>query len=308
MTYENSERVEAVRRFGRFYTKYLGVLEEGLIKSPFPLPEARLIYELAHHGETTAGQLGDELGLDPGYVSRLIRRLNEQGVVDKTPCEADGRVSLLSLTDEGMNAFARLNDASRRQVESMLGELADADQQRLIHAMSTIENVLLAQPEVRVPYILRPHQPGDMGWVVQRHGVLYNREYGWDEHFEALVAEIVAQFIQKFDPKRERCWIAEKDGANVGSVFLVRKTATTAQLRLLLVEAEARGLGIGKRLVSECTRFARQVGYKKIMLWTNDCLHAARRIYEAEGYRLVKEEPHHSYGHDLVGQFWELLL
>jgi DNA-binding MarR family transcriptional regulator len=277
----------------------LGYLEEGLLKSPFPLPEARLIYEIAHHGETSAGDLGQELCLDGGYVSRLVRSLNEQGIVDKRQSESDGRVTLLSLSEQGMNVFAGLNAASRNQVEQMLEALSDADQQRLVQAMGTIEQVLGAGPEHRVPYILRPHQPGDMGWVVQRHGILYNREYGWDEHFEALVAEIVARFIKNFDSKRERCWIAEKDGANVGSVFL---------LRLLLVEPEARGLGVGKRLVSECTRFARQVRYEKIMLWTNDVLHAARHIYEAEGYRLVKEEAHHSFGHDLVGQFWELTL
>jgi DNA-binding MarR family transcriptional regulator/GNAT superfamily N-acetyltransferase len=305
---ESSERIEPVRRFGRFYTRYLGFLEEGLLKSPFPLPEARLIYEIAHHGETTAGELGEELGLDPGYVSRLLRRLNEQGIVDKRPSTSDGRVTLLTLTEEGLNAFANLNGASRSQIEGMLGGLTDADQQRLVQAMSTIESVLGAEPEHRVPYILRPHQPGDMGWVVQRHGVLYNREYGWDEQFEALVAEIVSRFINDFDPKRERCWIAEKDGVNVGSVFLIRNTDSVAQLRLLLVEPEARGLGVGKRLVSECTRFARQARYEKIMLWTNDVLHAARHIYELEGYGLVKEEPHHSFGHDLVGQFWELTL
>ena len=308
MSAETSERIEAVRRFTRFYTRHLGVLAEGLLQSPFPLPEARLIYEIAHHVETTTAELGAELGLDSGYVSRLVRRLHEQGVVDKKPSKSDGRVTLLSLTEEGMSAFARLNSASRNQVGNMISELSDADQQRLVQAMSTVERVLGAEPEHRVPYILRPHQLGDIGWVVQRHGVLYNREYGWDDQFEALVAEIVARFIQKFDPKRERCWIAEKDGANVGSVFLVRNTESVAQLRLLLVAPEARGLGIGKRLVSECTRFARQVGYEKIMLWKNDVLHAARHLYEVEGYRLVKEEPHHSFGHDLVGQFWEIVL
>ena len=303
-----SETIEAVRRFTRFYTRQLGVLDEGLLKSPFPLPEARLIYEIAHHVETTTAELSVELGLDPGYVSRLVRRHHEQGVVDKKPSTSDGRVTLLSLTDEGLSTFARLNTSSRDQVGKMLSELTDADQQRLVFAMGTIERVLGAEPEHRVPYILRPHQPGDMGWVVQRHGVLYNREYGWDDRFEALVATTTARFIQEFDPRRERCWIAEKDGANVGSVFLVRNEESVAQLRLLLVEPEARGLGIGKRLVSECTRFARQVGYKKILLWTNDVLFAARHLYEAEGYRMVKEEPHHSFGHDLIGQFWELSL
>jgi len=300
--------VEDVRRFGRFYTRYIGALHEGLLESPYPLPSARLIYEIAHHEQPSATQLGNELGLDPGYISRLIRRLHEEGIVDKESSAEDGRVTLLSLTEAGNEAFAKLNAASRSQVERMLGRLSDTDQQRLVQAMRVIEHLLGARPENRVAYILRPHQPGDMGWVVQRHGILYNREYGWDEQFEGLVAEIVSRFIRNFDPKRERCWIAEKDGENVGCVFLVSKSESVAQLRLLLVEPKARGLGIGKRLVTECSRFARQVGYHTIMLWTNDVLHAARHLYETEGYRLVKEEPHHSYGHDLVGQFWELAL
>jgi DNA-binding MarR family transcriptional regulator/predicted N-acetyltransferase YhbS len=302
------QHVEAVRRFGRFYTRYIGALQEGLLEGPYPLPAARVIYEIAHHEQTSATELGDELGLDPGYISRLIRRLHEEGIVEKRSSAEDGRVTLLSLTEAGNDAFAKLNSASRSQVERMLGTLSDTDQQRLVQAMGVIEHLLGAEPEDRVAYLLRPHQPGDMGWVVQRHGVLYNREYGWDDRFEGLVAEIVAGFIQDFDPKRERCWIAEKDGENVGSVFLVRKSESASQLRLLLVEPEARGLGIGKRLVTECTRFARQVGYQTITLWTNDVLHAARHLYEGEGYRLVKEEQHRSFGHDLVGQFWELAL
>jgi DNA-binding MarR family transcriptional regulator/N-acetylglutamate synthase-like GNAT family acetyltransferase len=301
-------RVEAVRRFGRFYTRYIGALQEGLLDSPYPLPAARLIYEIAHHEQTSATELGESLGLDPGYVSRLLRLLHEEGIVDKNPSLKDRRVTLLSLTEAGNDAFARLNAASQSQAGRILGTLSDTDQQRLVQAMGVIEQLLGAEPEDRVAYILRPHQPGDMGWVVQRHGVLYNREYGWDDSFEALVAEIVARFIQSFEPKRERCWIAEKDGESVGCVFLVRKSERQAQLRLLLVEPKARGLGIGKRLVAETTRFARQVGYRSIMLWTNDVLHAARHLYEAEGYRLVKEEAHHSFGHDLVGQFWELEL
>jgi DNA-binding MarR family transcriptional regulator/N-acetylglutamate synthase-like GNAT family acetyltransferase len=302
------QQIEAVRRFGRFYTGYIGVLREGLLDSPYPLPEARLIYELAHHQQTTATELGDELGLDAGYVSRLLQRLEGQGLLVKERCPEDGRAKLLLLTDAGQEAFAQLNAASRNQIAAILGKLSDVDRERMVSAMSTIQRVLGAEPEHRVPYILRPPQPGDMGWVVHRHAVLYNREYGWDEHFEALVAEIVASFVQDFDSKRERCWIAEKDGENVGSVFLVRKADSVAQLRLLLVEPDARGIGIGKRLVAECTRFARRIGYGRIVLWTNDVLHAARRIYEQEGYVLVQEEPHHSFGHDLVGQFWELEL
>jgi DNA-binding MarR family transcriptional regulator/GNAT superfamily N-acetyltransferase len=300
------QRTEAVRRFGRFYTRRIGVLQEGLLRSPFPLTTARLIYELAHHEEISITELGKGLGLDPGYVSRLLQQLHEQGLIQKKPSANDGRVKILSLTHEGERAFAMLNAGSQQQVEGILEELSETDQQRLVLAMETIRRLLGAEPEHKVPYLLRPHQPGDMGWIVQRHGVLYNLEYGWDDRFEALVAEIVAKFIKNFDPKRERCWIAEKEGENIGSVFLVRKSKTVAQLRLLLVEPESRGIGVGKRLVGECTRFARQVGYRKIILWTNDVLRAARHLYELEGYRLVEEEPHHSFGHDLVGQYWEL--
>jgi DNA-binding MarR family transcriptional regulator/GNAT superfamily N-acetyltransferase len=303
-----SKQIEAVRRFGRFYTRQIGVLREGLLDSPFSLTEARLIYELAHHEQATATGLGEELVLDPGYISRLLRGLQKAGLLEKKASGEDMRVKLLSLTEKGQEAFASLNAASMSQVEAMLADLSDGDRQKLTEAMSTIQRILGAEPEQRVPYILRPHQSGDMGWVLQRHGVLYSAEYGWDEQFEALVAEIVTKFIQNFDSKKERCWIAEKDGENVGSVFLVRKSGAVAQLRLLLVEPHARGLGIGKRLVGECTRFARQVGYRKITLWTNDVLHAARSIYEQEGYRLVEEEHHHSFGHDLVGQSFELEL
>lgn len=299
-------RVDAVRRFNRFYTRQIGVLQEGLLQSPFSLTEARVLYELAHQKETTATALAEELGLDAGYLSRILRGFQKQGLIDKKPSETDGRQSLLKLTAPGKKAFARIDKDSQREIGAMLQNLPDAGQSRLMEAMGTIEELLGARPQPRVPYILRPHQPGDTGWVVQLHGALYAKEYGWDEQFEALVAEIVAQFLRSFEPKRERCWIAEKDGENVGSVFLVRESDTVAKLRLLLVDPKARGLGIGARLVDECTRFARQVGYRKITLWTNSVLHAARRIYEAAGFRLVHEEAHHSFGHDLIGQTWEL--
>jgi DNA-binding MarR family transcriptional regulator/GNAT superfamily N-acetyltransferase len=301
-----AQRIEAVRRFSRFYTRKIGVLREGLLNSPYSLAEARVIYELAHHERTTAKHLSRELELDAAYLSRILGRLKRHGLLERKVSKSDGRQYLLSLTEAGQEAFAALNAASSSQIQAMLSELSQDEQHRLVTAMHTVERLLGAQPEHRVPYILRPHQPGDMGWVVQRHGVLYNQEYGWDEEFEALVAEIVAKFIRNYDAKRERCWIAEKEGGNVGSVFLVKRTETTAQLRLLLVEPKARGLGIGKHLVRECTRFARQRGYTKIMLWTNSVLDAARHIYELEGYRLVGEESHHSFGHDLVGQNWEL--
>jgi len=305
---ELHQRVEAVRRFNRFYTKQIGVLHEKLLRSPFSLTEARVIYELAHHEQTTATELVNELGLDGGYVSRVLREFEKHGLLAKQPSETDARLSILQLTGKGRKAFATIDTRSRRQIETVLKGLSTAGQNRLVEAMNTIAGLLGAQPEPKVPYLLRPHQPGDMGWVVHRHGVLYAEEYGWDERFEALVAGIVSNFIQRYDSKRERCWIAEREGEIVGSVFLVKKSKTAAKLRLLLVEPEARGLGIGTRLVQECSRFARQAAYRKIVLWTNSVLHAARRIYQAAGYRLVREEPHHSFGHDLIGETWELKL
>jgi len=303
-----SQPVESVRRFNRFYTKKIGVLHEGLLKSPFSLTEARVIYELAHHEKTTATELSHELGLDPGYLSRILRHFNKRGLIDKKRSKTDARQSVLWLTEQGQDAFAMLNSRSRNEVGAMLGELAVTDQNRLVEAMHAIERILGAQPEHKAPYLLRPHQPGDMGWVVHRHGVLYAEEYGWDEHFEALVAGIVAKFIEHANPKKERCWIAEMQGEIVGSVFLVKKSERVAKLRLLLVEPKARGLGIGTRLVNECIRFAKQAGYRKITLWTNDVLHAARLIYEKTGFHLVREEPHHSFGFDLIGETWELVL
>jgi DNA-binding MarR family transcriptional regulator/N-acetylglutamate synthase-like GNAT family acetyltransferase len=301
-------RVGDVRRFNRFWTRRIGVLREGYLESPFSLTEVRVLYELAHCEETTAGEIGEELGLDAGYLSRVLRRFEKDGLIRKRPSEADGRRRLLWLTERGRDAFALLDETSRNDIAAMLESLSIGGQERLVGAMRTIEGLLVARPGPEVPYILRPHWPGDMGWVVHRHGVLYAREYGWDERFESLVAEIVAKFIQRYDPKQERCWIAEREGGIVGCVFLVRESEEIAKLRLLLVEPDARGLGIGSRLVEECIRLARQAGYQKITLWTNDVLVAASRIYRGFGFRLVHEEAHHSFGHDLVGQTWELKL
>ncbi len=302
-------RVEAVRSFNRFYTRHVGALARGYLDSPFSLTEARVLYELAHREQPTASEIARELGLDAGYLSRILRDFKRRGLIDRKRSPGDGRRSLLSLTPKGRSAFAPLDARAREQVGAILNTLSETDQTRLVEAMRTVAALLGGAPaEPRTPYILRPHGPGDMGWVVHRHGVLYAQEYGWDERFEALVAEIVAKFIQNFDPKRERCWIAERNGEVVGSVFLVRHSDTVGQLRLLLVEPRARGLGIGSRLVSECVRFAGQVGYRKIVLWTNSVLHAARHIYEKAGFRLVHQEPHHSFGHDLVGETWELAL
>jgi DNA-binding MarR family transcriptional regulator/GNAT superfamily N-acetyltransferase len=299
------QRVAAVRRFSRFYTQKIGLLHEGYLGSPFSLAESRVLYELAHRDGATAAELSRDLGLDRGYLSRILRGFEKRRLLARAASKADGRRSHIALTERGRDAFAPLHARSRDEIGAMLGTLTETEQQRLVDAMRAIETALGAPAERKAPYMLRSHQPGDMGWVVHRHGVLYAQEYGWDERFEALVAEIVAKFIQRFDSKRERCWIAEKDGEIVGSVFLVRRSATVGQLRLLLVEPRARGLGVGSRLVSECIRFARQVGYRKVTLWTNSVLVAARRIYEGAGFRLVRSERHRSFGHDLVGETWE---
>jgi DNA-binding MarR family transcriptional regulator/N-acetylglutamate synthase-like GNAT family acetyltransferase len=301
-------RVAAVRQFNRFYTQKIGVLNEGLLRSPFSLTEARVLYELAHRRRPTAAALCRDLGLDPGYLSRILRSFAKAGLVERTRSGDDRRQRLLTLTAKGRAAFAPLDKRSRREIGDLLKGLSADGQRRLVGAMHTVEGLLGARPDGNPAYRLRAHQPGDMGWVVHRHGALYAQEYGWDDRFEALVADIVARFIRNFDPKTERCWIAERDGDIVGSVFLVRKSTTVAKLRLLLVEPTARGLGIGARMVDECIAFARAAGYRKIALWTNGNLHAARRLYERAGFRKVHSEPHHSFGHDLVGETWELRL
>ena len=298
--------VEAVRRFSRFYTRQVGVLHEGYNGSEFSLTEARVIYELAHREAATASDLAKYLGLDPGYLSRLLKNFQERMLVQRQASDLDARQYLLSLTELGQQRFAELNARSRGDMAKMLSALTARQQQRLISAMSEIEALLSAEPERGAPYILRPHQPGDIGWAVQKHGELYAREYGWDETFEALAAEVGARFLRDFDPKKERAWIAEKDGENVGFVMLIKQSDEVAKLRMLLVDPKARGLGIGKRLVEECIRFARNRGYKKITLWTNDILVTACHIYRETGFKLMAEERHHSFGHDLVGQTWEL--
>jgi DNA-binding MarR family transcriptional regulator/GNAT superfamily N-acetyltransferase len=301
-----AERVEAVRRFSRFYTRKIGVLSEGLLGSPFSLTEARVIWELGHRGRTTARDLGRELGLDPGYLSRILRGFDSRGLIDRQTSDSDARQSFLTLTRGGEAAFAKLNTRSQGQIAAMLDTLSPENQHRLVEALGVVETLLGDGPPTREPYLLRTHQPGDMGWVVHRHGVLYCEEYGWDERFEALVASIVAGFVKNFDARRERCWIAERDGEPVGSVFVVRESDTVAKLRLLIVEPKARGLGIGARLVDECVRFARRTGYKRLVLWTNSILLPARALYEKAGFRMVKSEPHADFGIELVGETWEL--
>jgi DNA-binding MarR family transcriptional regulator/GNAT superfamily N-acetyltransferase len=305
------QHVAQARRFNRFYTRQIGLLREGMLDSPFSLTELRVLYEVAHRDKPTATEISNELGLDGGYLSRILAGFDKRKLIEKTPSETDGRQTLLALTELGREVFAPLEARFAEQVGATLQALSESEQGRLIGAMQTIEKLLGAPVQTgapKVPYLLRGHQPGDMGWVVHRHGLLYAQEYGYDETFEAFVAEIVAKFIQNYDAKRERCWIAEREGEIVGSVFLVSASKTVAKLRLLLVEPSARGLGIGGRLVSECVRFARQAGYKKMVLWTQSDLDAARHIYEKAGMRVTQKARHQSFGRDLVAETWELVL
>jgi DNA-binding MarR family transcriptional regulator/GNAT superfamily N-acetyltransferase len=299
----------SVRTFNRFYTQRIGVLQERLLRTPFSLAEARVLYELGTREAVIASALSRDLDLDFGYLSRLLRGLEKRRLIHRARSSDDARRRLLSLTVTGRKAFTSLDARSRREIRKMLAGIPPHLGAELLEAMSTIERALSGGTEHASGRIeLRGHRPGDMGWVVERHGALYAKEYGWDERFEALVAQIVADFIRNLDPKRERCWIAELDGRRVGSVFLVRKSLRVARLRLLLVEPDARGFGIGTRLVDECIVFARGAGYRRMTLWTNDVLHAARRIYERSGFKLVAEERHEHFGRGLVGQAWDLKL
>ena len=303
-------RIAAVRRFNRFYTRRIGALDEGHLGSPWALAEVRVLYELAHRDGPTASELARDLGLDAGYLSRILRKLERDGLLRRERSSSDARRSHLRLTARGRRTFAGLDARASTDIASLLGPLSADGRRRLVEAMHSIEGLLEPRARPAAPFTLRPLRPGDLGWVVHRHGALYAEEYGWDERFEGLVAEVVGDFVKRFDPRRERCWIAEREGEIVGSVFLVRHPDEegVAKLRLLYVEPAARGLGLGRRLVQECTRFAREVGYAKITLWTNDCLVAARRIYETEGYRLVKQERHRKFGPEAVGETWELEL
>ncbi|GHO46243.1 bifunctional helix-turn-helix transcriptional regulator/GNAT family N-acetyltransferase [Ktedonospora formicarum] len=302
------DRIRAVRHFNRLFTRRIGVLREGLLNSSYSLTEARIIFELGQRRDLTAADLGRELGLDAGYMSRILARLEQQELIERVRSEADGRQRILYLTSQGEAAFTLLDQRSREEVSELLNSLGEDEQLRLLKAMETVESILDRGLKYAEPFILRAPEPGDMGWVTYRHGVLYKQEYGWDESFEALVAEIVAGFINNYQPEYERCWIAEMNGEIVGSVFVVKSSETVAKLRLLLVEPRTRGLGLGSRLVEECIRFARRRGYQKLMLWTNDVLVDARHIYARAGFKLVEQEPHHSFGYDLIGETWELIL
>ena len=308
MSQPDSEReVASVRAFNRFYTRKLGVLDQHLLESPFSLSEARVLYELAHREDAAARDIGIELGLDAGYLSRIVQKFDDDGLISRKPLPADRRQMRLGLTAKGRQAFARLNRSSHDEVARMLAALSPADRTRVTAAMATIER-LLGTTNVAPAAILRDPRPGDMGWVVQSHGALYASEYGFDASFEALVAEIAAKFLTSFDASRERCWIADIEGAQVGSIFLVRHTDDVAKLRLLLVDPAGRGQGLGQRLVAECIAFARACGYRRITLWTQSILVAARAIYQAAGFKLVATEPHRSFGQSLIGETWELEL
>jgi DNA-binding MarR family transcriptional regulator/GNAT superfamily N-acetyltransferase len=298
------------RRFNRMYTRFIGTLNEGLLNSPYSLAEARVLYELATRDAPKAREIAEELGLDAGYLSRLLGKFERDGLLKRKASEQDGRYADITLTARGRSAFKKLNALSDEQAQTILEDLPDSARTQLIDCMRTMEGILAKTDRTRLTYILRPHRVGDMGWVVYQEGLGYAEQYGWDETFEALVARIVDQFITNFDPSKERCWIAEIDGQSLGHIFLVKHPdePDTAKLRLLFVEPSARGMGLGDALVKECIRFARTAGYKKVVLWTQSVLVGAHRIYERAGFRLVNEVPHHSFGKDLLGQTWELTL
>jgi len=299
------DQIAAIRAFNRFYTRKLGVLDQHLGKSPFSLSEARVLYELAHRDDVSAKEIGNELGLDPGYLSRIVQSFDEKGLITRKPLPADRRQHQLSLTAKGRQAFAKLNLGSQTEVAAMLAQLPAGEAARLTQAMATIEDVLEQRPSQRAAVVLRSHRVGDMGWVISKQAAAYAADYGWDISYEALVAEICAQFIKSYDAAREHCWIAEVGGEPVGSIFLVKATDEIAKLRLLQVEKKARGLGVGRALVQQCIEGARQRGYRRMTLWTQSILVAARGIYKAAGFELVATKPHHSFGQDLIGETWE---
>jgi DNA-binding MarR family transcriptional regulator/GNAT superfamily N-acetyltransferase len=303
-------RIAAVRRFNRFYTKKIGVLSEAFLNTQYSLTEARVLHALAHRDGATATWLCEELGLDPGYLSRILRAFEQQQLIFRNPSPQDGRQTLISLTPAGRDAYEPLDRASQSDIGNLLAPLPEADQERLVGAMRTVSALMGDGSEAALnrTFILRPHRPGDMGWVTQRHGALYSEEYGLNDRMESYVAEVVARFLREYDPAREHCWIADQDGAPIGSVFLVKESDEAARLRLLIVEPKARGLGVGRRLVDECIRFARQAGYREITLWTHSILTAARRIYAATGFEIVETEEHDEFGPVLTGETWTLRL
>jgi DNA-binding MarR family transcriptional regulator/GNAT superfamily N-acetyltransferase len=300
--------VASVRHFNRFYTRQIGALDRGFLETDFSLTEVRVLYELRHRKRTTATVVRDELALDAAYLSRIVRGFERQGLLAKRPSPADRRQTLLRLTAKGRRVFDAIDARQHHAIAEMLRKLPGKHRQEVVQSMARIERVLNSPSHSDASYVLRDFRPGDIGWIAHRHGVLYHEEYGWDATFEALVAKIAAEFVEHHDPRSERCWIAEYDGQIAGSIFCVKKSPQVAKLRLLYVEPFARQHGIGSRLVNECIAFARAAGHRKMTLWTQSVLIAARRLYERAGFELVNEEPHHSFGADLVAQTWELRL
>ena len=305
MTRPSTPDVDAVRRFNRFYTRRIGLLERGFLQSDFSLTEVRLLYELSRRDPVSSAGLARDLGIDTGYLSRMVRRLTAAGIVAGQASASDRRQTLLSLSAKGRKVFGRIEGRQVEDVQALLSPLAESARRQLAASMRTIETLIGDVEGAGEAYVLRPPGPGDLGWIVHRQGRLYHEEYGWDVTFEALLARIVAEYVERHDGRKDACWIAERRHEVVGSVFCIKKSATVARLRMLYVEPGCRGLGIGTRLVEECIGFARRAGYKRMTLWTNDVLTAARAIYEKAGFELVTEEPHHSYGQDLVAQTWE---
>lgn len=307
---QHSERVQSVRRFNRLYTQRIGLLKRDYLDGAYSLTHVRVLYELAQRENATASVLGAKLGIDLGYLSRILRRFEKDKLVVRARASTDARQALLNLSARGRALYEHYQARAGDEMHELIGRMSDGEQQRLVEAMGAIEQLLepAAQPTAAPAYVLRPHRAGDLGYIVHRHGVLYTQEYGWGPGFEALVAEIVAGFLRGYDPRYEHCWIAERTAEIVGSVLVTRRSKTVAQLRLLLVEPSARGLGIGQRLVEECVRFARAAGYRQLMLWTNDPLRSARRIYEAAGFKLIESKKHSDFGVELTGQTWTLRL
>jgi DNA-binding MarR family transcriptional regulator/GNAT superfamily N-acetyltransferase len=301
-------RVDAVRRFNRFYTGRIGLLKKGYLNSALSLSEIRVLYEIAHRDGVTASDIVRDLELDAGYLSRMLAAFEKRGLIRKTRSNEDGRQSHLALTPKGRTTFAPLEKRSHDDIAAMLEGLSGADQTRVVAAMATIETLLAKPAAPPSPILVRPPGPGDIGWVVGIHARLYAQEYGWDSRFEALVAEIAGAFLKNFDPKRERCFIAEMDGRPVGSAFLVRDSDEVARLRLLIVDPVARGRGLGKRMTQECIGFAREAGYRRLTLWTHSVLTAARHIYDQAGFKMVGQGRHASFGKELVDETWELTL
>jgi DNA-binding MarR family transcriptional regulator/GNAT superfamily N-acetyltransferase len=303
---DSDTQVAAIRGFNRFYTRKLGLIEPKLLHSPFTLQEARILYEIRHRPACTATDLTRDLGLDPGFVSRTLQALQRREIVTRQPATHDGRVNELSLTATGRTAQAELERRSREEIGSLLASLDDTQRATVVNAMATIERTLEQPTQKPAAFLLRSHRPGDIGWVISSQAKAYAEEYGWDISYEALVAEICAQFIRNYDPSREHCWIAEAGGEPLGSIFLVKGSDDVAKLRLLLVEKKARGLGVGRALVDQCIRAAREKGYKEMTLWTQSILVAARNIYQDAGFKLVATEPHRSFGQSLIGETWEM--